>query len=120
MSLNHINLVVTDAASAIQFFETYFGFNCIDRKGDDIIAVLKGSDDFTLVVMKAKEENPAYPNSFHIGFMLESEEKVNETYHKLKAAAIVNAQEPKKIRDSFGFYFTYQNVMIEIGHYYQN
>jgi|SRR5689334_20868664 len=117
MKLNHINLVVKDVDQAIQFFETYFNFKCTERKGDGIVAVLKGSDDFTLVVMKAKEDAPVYPDAFHIGFMLDGEDQVIETYQQLKAVGVVSGQEPKKIRDSFGFYFTYQNVMIEIGHY---
>lgn len=119
MKLNHINLVVADVEKATQFFETYFGFKCIDIKGDHIITVLKGKDDFTLVIMKNREGKPAYPEAFHIGFMLDTTEQVTEIYERLKMGGFVDAQEPRKIRDSFGFYFNFENLMIEVGYYYK-
>ena len=117
MKLNHINLVVADVAKAIDFFETYFHFKCIDVKGENIVAVLKGTDDFTLVIMANKNGSVIYPHAFHIGFMLENEEHVITTYHDLKKDGIEVGNEPKKIRDSFGFYFNFDNIMIEVGHY---
>jgi catechol 2,3-dioxygenase-like lactoylglutathione lyase family enzyme len=119
MKLNHINLVVANVEKTTQFFETYFNFRCVDIKGDYIITVLKGEGDFTLVIMKSREGSPSYPDAFHIGFMMESTEKVTAIYQRLKAAGIVGEQEPSKIRDSFGFYFNFENLMIEVGHYYQ-
>ncbi len=118
MKLNHINLVVSNVAEATLFFESHFNFKCTDIKGDNIVAILKNLDDFTLVIMKNKEGVPVYPDAFHIGFMLDSIEKVNDTFQKLKAAGIVEGKEPKKIRESFGFYFNFENLMIEVGHYY--
>jgi predicted enzyme related to lactoylglutathione lyase len=117
MKLNHINLVVSNVAEAIIFFETYFHFKCTDIKGDNIVAVLKGADNFTLVIMTSKEGNTIYPDAFHIGFMLDNTDLVTETFEKLKAGGIAVGQEPKKIRDSFGFYFNFDNIMIEVGHY---
>lgn len=117
MKLNHINLVVSNVAEATSFFETYFNFKCTDIKGDNIIAVLEGTDGFTLVIMTNKEGKVIYPEGFHIGFMLDNQNAVTEVYGKLKSGAISVGQEPGKIRDSFGFYFTYDNIMIEVGHY---
>ena len=120
MKLNHLNIVVGNVAAATRFFETYFNFKCIEIKGDHIVAVLKGAGGFTLVIMKDKADSPDYPGGFHIGFMMDSEEEVIETYQRLKTAGFVSEQEPKKIRDSFGFYFTFENLMIEVGYYYEN
>lgn len=117
MKLNHINLVVSNVAEAIVFFETYFNFKCTDIKGDNVVAILKGSDDFTLVIMANKEGKAIYSDAFHIGFMLDNTNSVTETYEKLKSGGIAVGQEPRKIRDSFGFYFTLDTVMIEVGHY---
>lgn len=117
MKLNHINLVVSNIAEAIVLFETYFNFKCTEIKGDNIIAILKGVDDFTLVIMKNKEGNPVYPDAFHIGFMLADTNTVTETYQKLKTGGITVGEEPRKIRDSFGFYFNFDTLMIEVGHY---
>jgi predicted enzyme related to lactoylglutathione lyase len=117
MKLNHINLVVSNVAEAILFFETYFNFKCASIKGDHIVAVLKGADDFTLVIMTTKDGNAVYPDAFHIGFMLENTIAVTETFEKLKNGGVAVGQEPRKIRDSFGFYFNFDNIMIEVGHY---
>ena len=117
MKLNHINLVVSNVADAINIFETYFNFKCTDIKGDNIVAVLKGADNFTLVIMTNKDGQVNYPDAFHIGFMLTDTNGVTETYEKLKKGGIAVGQEPRKIRDSFGFYFTYDNIMIEVGHF---
>lgn len=117
MTINHINLVVSNVADAITFFETYFNFTCTEIKGDNIVATLKNSDDFTLVVMTNKNGKAIYPDTFHIGFMLDSDQAVVKTYDALKNGGIEVGQEPRKIRDSFGFYFNFDNIMIEVGHY---
>lgn len=117
MKLNHINLVVPNVAEAIQLFETYFGFKCTEIKGDNVVAILKGADDFTLVIMTGKNGAATYPEAFHIGFMQHSEEAVMKIYNALKSGGIAVGQEPRKIRDSFGFYFNFDNIMIEVGHF---
>jgi predicted enzyme related to lactoylglutathione lyase len=117
MKLNHINLVVPDVAKAIKLFETCFNFKCTGIKGDYAVAILKGADNFTLVIMKSRDGQGNYPDAFHIGFMLDSTDAVTEAYDKLQNAGIAVGREPGKIRDSFGFYFNFDNLMIEVGHY---
>lgn len=117
MNLNHINLVVSNVAEAIQLFETYFSFKCTEIKGDHIIAILKGKNDFTLVIMKNKSGEILYPDAFHIGFISDSEEEVLQTYRLLKNGNIAVGQEPRTIRGGFGFYFYFDHIMIEVGHY---
>ncbi len=119
MKLNHLNLIVTNVEEAIAFFEKHFGFTCVAIKGDNVIAVLKAVDDFTLVLMAANTKHEiaeTYPQAFHIGFMMANETQVNETYLKLKNSGIAIESEPKKIRDGFGFYFHFDNIMIEVAH----
>lgn len=117
MKLNHINLVVNNVAEAIRLFETYFGFKCIEIKGEKIIAILSDEGDFTLVLTKAKDGHAKYPESFHIGFLQSNAEEVNQLYLQLKSAGLIGEKEPRKIRDSFGFYFNFENIMIEISTY---
>lgn len=121
MTINHLNLTVTDVAKAVKFFETYFEFTCEQTKGDNVVAVLNNDKNFVLVLMSSQmnqKGSSTYPDAFHIGFMLDSIDKVNETYQRLKTAGIVEEQEPKKIRNSFGFYFHFETLMIEVGHYF--
>jgi predicted enzyme related to lactoylglutathione lyase len=115
MKLNHINLVVSNVKEATHFFEQNFNFKCTEVKGDYIISILKGIDDFTLVIMAQKEGLASYPDAFHIGFMLNTENEVVEKYEALKKNGMEVGQEPRKIRDSFGFYFTFDTLMIEVG-----
>ena len=117
MKLNHLNLVVSNVAASIALFETYFGFRCTEIKGDNVIAVLKGTDDFTLVLMMNKEGSVLYPKAFHLGFMLAEAPSVTEIYEQLRSGGIAVGEPPKTIRDSFGFYFTFDMLMIEVGHY---
>jgi len=106
MRLNHINLCVADVKQTRFFFETYFGFACTEEKGDGIIAILKGEDDFLLVLSKLREsDTAAYPQDFHVGFMQQTQQQVLDIYNALKAGGIAVEREPKKIRDSYGFYF---------------
>lgn len=116
MQLNHINLCVPDVTNARQFFEKYFGFTCTAEKGEGIIAVLKGGDDFLLVLSKLRDNGTTlYPQDFHIGFMQQTQQQVLDIYNNLKAGGITVEREPKKIRDSFGFYFMAPgNIMIEV------
>lgn len=117
MKLNHINLVVGNTITATQFFVKYFGFTCTEVKGDNVIAILKGADDFTLVLMKAKDMQPTYPQAFHIGFMQGSEQVVADIYTQLKNDGIEVGEEPRNIRDSYGFYFMFEGLTIEVGYY---
>jgi len=117
MKLNHINLVLPDVAGACHFFEQYFGFTTEEIKGDNRIAVLKGTDGFVLVLMSAaleKTGQAGYPGAFHIGFLQETHAAVTEIYDRLLAGGHPLDRAPQKIRDSFGFYFHLDSLMIEV------
>lgn len=120
MTINHLNLTVTDVAKSVEFFKTYFEFSCDQIKGDSVIAVLKNNQGFVLVLMATQmnqKGNSSYPDAFHIGFMLESLEAVDKLHGKLIENKIEVTQPPRKIRDSYGFYFYFDNLFIEVGHY---
>jgi catechol 2,3-dioxygenase-like lactoylglutathione lyase family enzyme len=80
MKLNHLNLAVTDVHLAVAFLEKYFGL--INQGADDKMGFL--TDDNGAVISLMKTANPTYPGNFHIGFIQESEEKVNEINARLK------------------------------------
>jgi len=108
---------VQDIPSAKSLFETYFGFKSNDIKPNESLAVLEGENGFILVLMHEKlneSSNTSYPDAFHIGFYQENEEAVIAFYEKLKTSRIKIGNPPKKIRKTFGFYFKFQNILIEI------
>jgi catechol 2,3-dioxygenase-like lactoylglutathione lyase family enzyme len=111
MKLNHLNLPVADVQNARAFFEKHLDFTCIDTRPNDVLSVLKGKEDFTLVLMNGKEN---YPEAFHIGFFLKNEEDVNALHTRLKEDGINLGQAPQQIRKTYGFYFHLQNVLVEI------
>lgn len=83
MKLNHINLTVTDVAAAAAFLEKYFGLQ--NQGGNKGFAALFDDDALVLTLMKSKRgAEISYPDTFHIGFGQETEEKVNEIYQRLK------------------------------------
>ena len=101
MKLNHLNLTVTDVRAAAEFLERYFGLQ--NRGGNAGMAFLLDDDGFVLTLMKAgKTSQVTYPGTFHIGFFVESEEKVNEINGRLKADGYDVA--PPERRHAYTFY----------------
>ncbi|GHO71883.1 glyoxalase [Ktedonobacter sp. SOSP1-52] len=70
----------TDVPAAAKFLETYFGLR--SQGGNKGFTVLSDDDNLVLTLMKAGQVS--YPGTFHIGFVQESEERVNEIYQRLK------------------------------------
>ncbi|MCJ8155734.1 VOC family protein [Chryseobacterium sp. SSA4.19] len=118
MGLNHINLVVKEVDQAVSLFANHLGFNLITNRNSKM-AVLESSHQFVLVIrgqeLNRKDEIPEYPENFHIGFYQENEDAVRQIYQKLKKVEGLKLEsEPKKIRNTFGFYFWFEQLMIEI------
>ena len=105
MKLNHLNLTVSDVPEAHKFLQTYFDLQ--DRGGNKNIAFL--SDDngmvLSLTSMKlAQATEVNYPATFHIGFIQESEERVNEINQRLKDNGF-DVPPPSRQHGSWTFYF---------------
>jgi lactoylglutathione lyase len=81
MKLNHLNLTVKDVKATREFLEKYFKLQTRHTQGNSF-AVLFDDDGLVLTLMKGAQVN--YPKTFHIGFMQESEERVNEINQRLK------------------------------------
>lgn len=105
MKLNHLNLTVTDVPEAGKFLEKYFEMR--DMGGNKNMAFV--SDDtgmvLTLTSMKVgRETEVKYPATFHIGFIQESEERVNEINQRLKEDGF-DVPPPSRQHGSWTFYF---------------
>ena len=81
MKLNHINLTVTDVEAAAGFLATYFGLK--HDGGNKGMALLHDDNGMVITLMKAKSAD--YPQTFHIGFIQESEAQVNALNARLQA-----------------------------------
>jgi catechol 2,3-dioxygenase-like lactoylglutathione lyase family enzyme len=120
MHLNHLNLPVADLAAARTLFEDLFGFQLLDQRGD-VIASLTDDNGFTLVLANAARfggETPRYPNTFHIGFILDQRENIDQMYDRVSAAGITPDHRPRRQHGSYGFYFTaLDGILFEIASY---
>jgi catechol 2,3-dioxygenase-like lactoylglutathione lyase family enzyme len=81
LKLNHLNLTVIDVNAAQKFLEKYFNLKTRIMRGQSF-ALLTDDDGLALTLMKGDEVS--YPETFHIGFLQESEEQVNEIHQRLK------------------------------------
>jgi catechol 2,3-dioxygenase-like lactoylglutathione lyase family enzyme len=105
MALNHLNLTVPDVSRSRQFFETYFGFQCVFERGSDTLAVLVDESGFILTFSNFdKTTHAEYPGAFHIGFAQENRKRVDEMYERLTSAGI-DAKPPKEFHGAWTFYF---------------
>jgi len=106
--LNHINLAVSNVPELTRFFEAGFGFHTTERRGLGKFAVLIGEDGFALILMHDKSVSPgSYPQPFHIGFLVASEELVRQHYARITDAGF-DAPTPTILdrggAKTFGFY----------------
>jgi lactoylglutathione lyase len=105
MALNHLNLTVPDVARTRAFFETYFGFRCVVDRGRDALAVLADESGFILSLNNFDQADKVeYPGAFHIGFMQESRERVDELYQRLKSDGF-DLEPPREFHGAWTFYF---------------
>jgi lactoylglutathione lyase len=105
MKLNHLNLTVTDVPETHKFLQTYFGLN--DMGGNRNIAFLSDENGMVLSLTSLKvggESEVKYPATFHIGFIQESEERVNEINQRLKDDGF-DVPPPSRQHGSWTFYF---------------
>jgi lactoylglutathione lyase len=102
MKLNHVNLTVTDVPQTRRLFETYFGLTRSRELGNENFDVMFDDDGSAITLMKSDEVS--YPKTFHVGFIQESEEQVNEINQRLKDDGF-DVKPPKRFHGSWTFYF---------------
>ena len=102
MRLNHVNLTVTDVPAAATFLERYFGLQHMG--GNAGMGFLSDDDGFVLTLMKAgRQTTMGYPETFHIGFFIDSEATVDAIHRRLIADGFV-VPAPARHNRGYGFY----------------
>jgi lactoylglutathione lyase len=112
MKLNHLNLTVVNPEETSAFLAKYFSLS--PRGGNAGIQMLNDDNGMVLTLIKGRAEDRGedgaggqvkYPSSFHIGFIQESQARVNEINARLKADGF--DVPPASIQHgSWTFYFT--------------
>jgi lactoylglutathione lyase len=105
MKLNHANLTVTDVRAAAAFLETYFGMrNVGGNAGMHFLTDDETEWGFVLTLMKGgQSKQVTYPETFHIGFFVESAAQVDEINRRLREDGYDVAL-PEHTGHSYGFY----------------
>jgi lactoylglutathione lyase len=106
MKVNHLNLSVTNPVETQQFLVKYFGLKP-RGKGNQNMALLSDDDGMVLTLMNMKTDRKSevkYPDTFHIGFIQDSEEQVNEINRRLKVDGF-QVPPPSRQHGSWTFYF---------------
>jgi len=106
MILNHINLTVTDALETKQFLEKYFELTPMEGLKDNPgFMMLRDDQGMVITLIRGRRDTEvAYPDTFHIGFIQESEERVNEVNRRLKDDGY-DVPPPSRQHGSWTFYF---------------
>jgi catechol 2,3-dioxygenase-like lactoylglutathione lyase family enzyme len=118
MKLNHLDLCVADVGAAAAFFTEHFGMRLLAMKGKDALAVLHDDAGFTLVISRTKAEAAErYPETFHVGFLVDRAEEVRETFDRLREAGVEVVHPPREMRGGPTFYVRGPaEILVEVAH----
>ena len=106
MKLNHLNLTVINPVETQEFLARYFGLKP-RGKANKNMAFLSDDNGMVLSLISAKlgkESEVKYPATFHVGFIQESEQEVDEINRSLKADGF-DVPAPSRQHGSWTFYF---------------
>ena len=106
MKLNHLNLTVSDVLGTYGLLEKHFGMRGFSgMKPTAAVAFMSDDNGMVLSLFRAsKGADVKYPSGFHIGFVQESEERVNEINQRLREDGF-NVPAPSRMHGSWTFYF---------------
>jgi lactoylglutathione lyase len=114
MTINHLNLTVTDPTETSAFLAKYFGLE--PRGGNGGMQMLHDDQRMVLTLIKgragdretgegaAAKPRVKYPSSFHIGFIVESRDRVNQINRQLRDDGFA-VDAPAHLHGAWTFYF---------------
>ena len=112
MTLNHLNLTVTNPIETSEFLAKYFGL--MPSGGNAGMQMLRDDQGMVLTLIKGRADDRVadapdtgavkYPSSFHIGFIQPTRARVDEINQQLRDGGF--AVQPASIQHgSWTFYF---------------
>jgi catechol 2,3-dioxygenase-like lactoylglutathione lyase family enzyme len=118
MQLNHLDLPVPDVAATAAFFTAHFGFRLCETRGNNGFALLQGAGGFLLVLTRRRAEaTQNFPDTFHIGFLVDSEAAVHAAHARLQAAGVAGLPAVSFQRGATLFYVHAPGgVLVEVSH----
>lgn len=84
MKLNHLDLQVSDVQRTVAFFERYFDLELQTSRTSPAIAILSDREGFVLVLQRRKSDADAYPEGFHLGFLVDDDATVRRVHARAR------------------------------------
>lgn len=97
--MRHVALFVDNFEETVAFYRDLIGMKVEWQPDDDNIYLCSGVDNLALHRYHGGERDPATQRLDHIGFVLDSEEQVDEWYRFLTENGIRAKSEPRTHRD---------------------
>ncbi len=105
MKLNHLNLTVSNVPETHHFLEKYFGLKGFGAKApSEAMSFLSDDSGMVLALFRGKNGQVSYPPGFHVGFIQDSEERVNQINQRLQEDGF-KVPKPARLHGSWTFYF---------------
>jgi len=106
MTLNHLNLTVSNVLETHRLLEKHFGLKTYaGSEPRESMSFLSDDSGMVLALFRAaKGTELHYPAGFHVGFIQDSEERVNQINESLRNDGFEVAK-PSRLHNSWTFYF---------------
>jgi lactoylglutathione lyase len=104
MTLNHLNLTVSNVLETHRLLEKHFGLKTYaGSEPRESMSFLSDDKGMVLALFRAaKGTELHYPAGFHVGFIQESEERVNQINESLRSDGFEVAK-PSRLHNSWTF-----------------
>lgn len=90
MKLNHLDLQVHDVQRSVAFFERHFGLELRTSRTSPALAILSDGHGFVLVLQR-QQAPQAYPDGFHLGFLVDDEQTVRAFHARARADGLAGS-----------------------------
>lgn len=105
MKLNHLNLTVSDVPATHRFLEKYFGLRGFQgMEPREAMSFMSDDDGMLLALFRSNGTELKYPAGFHVGFIQDTEEQVNQINQRLRDDGY-QVPKPARLHGSWTFYF---------------
>jgi catechol 2,3-dioxygenase-like lactoylglutathione lyase family enzyme len=116
MRLNHLDLQADDVPATAAFFERYFGLTIHGNRTSPAIIILSDEDGFSLAVQRRKRADEAYPEGFHIGFLVDGEEAVRRQHERMVGDGVSCTDVIVNNRGVMFYLTAPGDITVEVGH----
>jgi catechol 2,3-dioxygenase-like lactoylglutathione lyase family enzyme len=102
MTLNHVHLGTKDLKKSADFYTSVFGFK---KKFDHEPGVFLENGAGFLIAIDPVDELPQFPDWYHLGFCLSSEDETLEMYRKCKSLDVKIVRDLMQKKNEYASFF---------------